>query len=159
MGGCLPHSLCLCPPGPVSAPGGLAWTVAKPRRVKQDFPGAQVILEQLKNGVSRRRVGLLSRGAPARGSTVVVNAQGEKVGVVTSGCPSPSLGKGINVSMAYMEKSSAKAGTELALQVRGRYSSDSHQDAVCTDQLFHRGEVKTLLQPIISPGCETLFAE
>merc|ERR1712200_215942 len=36
--------------------GGLAWTVAKPRRVKQDFPGAQVILEQLKNGVSRRRV-------------------------------------------------------------------------------------------------------
>jgi len=61
--------------------GGLAWTVAKPRRVKQDFPGAQVILEQLKNGVSRRRVGLLSRGAPARGSTVVVNAQGEKVGL------------------------------------------------------------------------------
>jgi len=100
--------------------GGLAWTVAKPRRVKQDFPGAQVILEQLKNGVSRRRVGLLSRGAPARGSTVVVNAQGEKVGVVTSGCPSPSLGKGINVSMAYVEKSSAKAGTELALQVRGK---------------------------------------
>ena len=87
--------------------GGLAWTVAKPRRVKQDFPGAQagcschmlmmrlrikmmvivmmmivvimrvmmmitrevlilmaqVILEQLKNGVSRRRVGLLSRGS------------------------------------------------------------------------------------------------
>lgn len=100
--------------------GGLAWTVAKPRRFKQDFPGAQVILEQLKNGVSRRRVGLLSRGAPARGSTVVVNAQGEKVGVVTSGCPSPSLGKGINVSMAYVEKSSAKAGTELALQVRGK---------------------------------------
>jgi len=100
--------------------GGLAWTVAKPRRFKQDFPGAQVILEQLKNGVSRRRVGLLSRGAPARGSTVVVNAEGEKVGVVTSGCPSPSLGKGINVSMAYVEKSSAKAGTELALQVRGK---------------------------------------
>lgn len=100
--------------------GGLAWTVAKPRRFKQDFPGAQVILEQLKNGVSRRRVGLLSRGAPARGSTVVINAQGEKVGVVTSGCPSPSLGKGINVSMAYVEKSSAKAGTELALQVRGK---------------------------------------
>jgi len=100
--------------------GGLAWTVAKPRRVKQDFPGAQVILEQLKDGVSRRRVGLLSRGAPARGSTVVVNAEGEKVGVVTSGCPSPSLGKGINVSMAYVEKSSAKAGTELALQVRGK---------------------------------------
>ena len=103
--------------------------------------------------------------------------------------------QGINVSMAYVEKSSAKAGTELALQVgakmicpktkdcsqhhqeykwdcqnqhqkifswiikstnkivqihikydpgeRKRYSSDSHQDAVCTDQLFHRGEVKT----------------
>jgi len=99
---------------------GLAWTVAKPRRASQDFPGAEVILDQLKNGVSRRRVGLLSKGAPARGSTVVTSLAGDQVGIVTSGCPSPSLGKGTNVSMAYVEKPSAKAGTELILQVRGK---------------------------------------
>jgi len=99
---------------------GLAWTVAKPRRKSQDFPGAQVILDQLKSGISRRRVGLLSKGAPARGSTLVTNLSGDKVGIVTSGCPSPSLGKGTNVSMAYVEKTSAKAGTELILQVRGK---------------------------------------
>merc|ERR1712210_57959 len=99
---------------------GLAWTVAKPRRASQDFPGAEVILDQLKNGVSRRRVGLLSKGAPARGSTVVTSLAGHQVGIVTSGCPSPSLGKGTNVSMAYVEKPSAKAGTELILQVRGK---------------------------------------
>jgi len=99
---------------------GLAWTVAKPRRTSQDFPGAEVILDQLKTGLSRRRVGLLSKGAPARGSTVVTSLAGDQVGVVTSGCPSPSLGKSVNVSMAYVEKASAKAGTELILQVRGK---------------------------------------
>lgn len=103
---------------PVEA--GLAWTVAKARRAEGGFPGTEVILGQLGGRVGRRRVGLVSRGPPARGDTPVLDTQGERVGTVTSGCPSPSLGKGTNISMAYVEKASAKAGTQLALQVRGR---------------------------------------
>lgn len=106
---------------PVEA--GLAWTVGKARRAAGGFPGDQVILGQLAKGgpgVSRRRIGLLSSGPPARGHTPVMDTQGQQVGEVTSGCPSPSLGKGINVSMAYVEKASSKAGTQLSLQVRGK---------------------------------------
>jgi len=100
--------------------GGLAWTVAKARRTHGGFPGAEVILRQLKEGVTRRRVGLLSAGPPARGHTPVMDLEGRKVGEVTSGCPSPSLGKGVNVSMAYVEKGLTKVGTKLSLQVRGK---------------------------------------
>jgi len=101
---------------------GLAWTVAKRRRehAYANFPGAEVILGHLKQGVARRRVGLLSSGPPARGHTPVLDTQGRQVGEVTSGCPSPSLGKGVNVSMAYVEKALCKAGTKLSLQIRGK---------------------------------------
>uniref|UniRef100_A0A6M2CJK3 Aminomethyltransferase n=1 Tax=Rhipicephalus microplus TaxID=6941 RepID=A0A6M2CJK3_RHIMP len=51
---------------PVEA--GLAFTIGKRRRHLADFPGAPVILEQLKQKPSRRRVGLVatSAGPPAR---------------------------------------------------------------------------------------------
>jgi len=71
--------------------------VAKRRRTTRDFPGAEVILGQLKDGVSRRRVGFQMLGAkpaPAR-SGVAIFSQGEQVGLVTSGCPSPSAGRNI----------------------------------------------------------------
>jgi glycine cleavage system aminomethyltransferase T len=97
---------------------GLAWTVARARRAEGGFPGAEVILRQLKEGPERRRVGLLSSGPPARGGVAVTVPGGGGVGVVTSGCPSPSLGKGVNVSMAYVERGLTKPGTQLTLQVR-----------------------------------------
>merc|ERR1712055_1245389 len=56
--------------------GGLAWTVAKARRTQGGFPGSEVILRQLKEGVTRRRVGLLSAGPPARGHTPVMDLEG-----------------------------------------------------------------------------------
>ena len=46
---------------------GLAWTIPKRRRLAKDFPGAEIILDQLKNKPSRKRVGLVSHaGPPAR---------------------------------------------------------------------------------------------
>lgn len=103
---------------PVEA--GLTWTIGKPRRAKGGFPGSDVILDHLKNGVTRKRVGLISKGPPARSHTDIVSSDGEKVGEITSGCPSPSLGKGINVSMGYVEKKVAKNGTVLQLNVRNK---------------------------------------
>jgi len=101
---------------------GLAWTLPKSRRVegRATFPGAGVILSHIKQGVSRKRVGITSKGPPARAGTKVLSESGEEVGELTSGCPSPSLGGGVNVSMGYVEKGVSKAGTRLLLEVRGK---------------------------------------
>ena len=39
-------------------------------------------------------------------TVIIINCPflGNKVGEITSGCPSPSLGNGQNVSMGYVEK-------------------------------------------------------
>lgn len=104
---------------------GLSWIVPKERRsADARFHGAEVISQQLVpkskggKGVERRRVGLTVQGAPAREGAEVYTKDGEKVGVVTSGSPSPTLGK--NIAMAYVKDGQHKAGTELDVLVRGK---------------------------------------
>ncbi|KAF9907462.1 hypothetical protein EC991_010926 [Linnemannia zychae] len=111
---------------PVEA--GLTWTIGKRRRAEGGFLGAEKIQEQLKNGVSRRRIGLVVQGAPAREGAPIY-ANGELVGKVTSGCPSPSTKK--NVAMGYVKNGVHKSGTELEVEVRGR-----KQKAVVTKMPF-----------------------
>jgi glycine cleavage system aminomethyltransferase T len=56
------------------------------RRAAADFPGAEVILRQLKEKPTKRRVGFLSQGAPARGHTDILHPETrgeEPVGQVT----------------------------------------------------------------------------
>lgn len=112
---------------PVEA--ALSWIVGKDRRSETDvangaFHGAFVILSQLKPkskggaGVGRRRVGLVVEGAPAREGAEIVDAAGSKIGVITSGCPSPTLEK--NIAMGYVKDGLHKAGTEVEVVVRGR---------------------------------------
>ncbi|KAF3910175.1 Aminomethyltransferase [Orbilia brochopaga] len=99
--------------------GSLAWVVAKSRRARADFPGASKILQQIKEGVPQRRVGLLVTGAPAREGALIMDSEGTKnIGHITSGCPSPTLGK--NVAMGYVDDAFKKSGTEIAVQVRGK---------------------------------------
>ncbi|KAI1459058.1 glycine cleavage system T protein [Annulohypoxylon moriforme] len=111
------------------AEAALGWIVGKDRRNETDvskgaFYGADVILKQLTPkskggaGVERRRIGLVVDGAPAREGAEILGPDGEKVGKVTSGCPSPSLGK--NIAMAYVKDGLHKAGTELKVLVRGK---------------------------------------
>ena len=69
-------------------------------------------------GVERRRVGLVVEGAPAREGAEILDAEGNKIGVVTSGCPSPTLGQ--NIAMGYVKDGLHKAGTEVEVEVRGR---------------------------------------
>ncbi|KAI1764763.1 glycine cleavage system T protein [Hypoxylon sp. FL1150] len=111
--------------------GALGWIVGRDRRAETDvakgaFYGADVVLPQLKPkskggaGVERRRVGFaVEKGAPAREGSEVVDGEGNVVGVVTSGCPSPSLNNQ-NIAMGYVKDGLHKAGTELAVLVRGR---------------------------------------
>ncbi|KAH8271652.1 hypothetical protein KR044_000061 [Drosophila immigrans] len=104
---------------PVEA--ALAWLVAKRRRSTADFPGAQRILEQLKQGVQRRRVGLQMLGAkppPARAGVGVFSG-GQQVGQLTSGCPSPSTGR--NIAMGYVQEQLKKPGTQVQLKVRDKF--------------------------------------
>ena len=42
--------------------GALTWTIGKRRRVEGGFLGSEYILPQIKNGVSKRRVGLVVQG-------------------------------------------------------------------------------------------------
>lgn len=91
---------------------------AKRRRVAQNFPGASVILEQLKSGCSRRRVGIRLEKGPAARHGVPILVNDEAVGEITSGCPSPSLGG--NVAMGYIRDDFKKVGTKVNLKIRDK---------------------------------------
>ena len=107
---------------PVEA--GLSWVIGKTRRTGGGFHGDQTILSQLKpkkdggSGVNRRRVGFTVEGAPAREGAEIVDGDGQVIGNITSGCPSPTLGK--NVAMGYVKSGSHTRGTELGVMVRGK---------------------------------------
>lgn len=91
--------------------------IGKRRRQEANFPGAQIILNQIKNGVSKKRVGLIKvGGAPARSGSKIIGFNDEIIGEVTSGCPSPSLG--VNVAMGYVENSYAKVKTDVRVKIR-----------------------------------------
>lgn len=93
----------------------------KRRRSEGKFLGSDVILQQLKEKPSQRRVGLTSQGPPARSGAGVLNSDGETISTVTSGCPSPTLG--YNIAMAFVPKALSKSGTQLQLRVRKRVIS------------------------------------
>jgi len=85
---------------------------------KGEFVGRAVLAAQKEAGVTRRLVGmrLTERGFPRPGCPVLVD--GEPAGVVTSGTVSPTLGFG--VALGYVPVSHAKAGSEVAVEIRGK---------------------------------------
>ncbi|CAL8259752.1 unnamed protein product [Gadus morhua 'NCC'] len=94
----------------------LVWTIGKRRRQARDFPGADVIVPQIKAKTARKRVGLVSTGPPVRPHTPILGPDGKVIGEVTSGCPSPCMKK--NVAMGYVEAAFAKNGTAVQVEVR-----------------------------------------
>ena len=48
----------------------------------------------------------------------IVDEAGEKIGVITSGCPSPALKK--NIAMGYIKDGLHKSGTEVEVVIRGK---------------------------------------
>jgi aminomethyltransferase len=107
---------------PVEA--GLEWSIQKSRREggarAGGFPGAAVILGELDNGPSRRRVGLRPRGRmPVRAGAEIFADEHARapVGAVTSGGFGPSVA--VPVAMGYVAASLAVPGTPLFAEVRG----------------------------------------
>ena len=60
---------------------------------------------------------LIDRGIPRHGYNLL-NADGEQIGVVTSGTMSPI--RKIGIGMGYVKPEYSKPGTEIALDNRGR---------------------------------------
>ena len=126
---------------PVEA--SLLWAISKNRRADGEraggFPGAQIILEQIQTkDVQRKRVGLLGQGrAPIREGAELVNAQGEKIGVVTSGSFGPTAEA--PVAMGYVSINYAALETEVFALVRGKQLPMNVAKAPFVPQRYYRG--------------------
>jgi aminomethyltransferase len=105
-------------PGISPIEAGLAFGINKRRRSEGGFPGAERIQRELAEGTKRRWVGLALDGRMAAREGAEVHAGDSKVGVVTSGGFSPTLGHPI--AMAYVDAAHAAQGAELAIEVRGK---------------------------------------
>lgn len=82
---------------------------------KGDFIGRAVMAEQKEKGVARRLVAFKMAGkAPPPRPHYAIVAGGRKVGEVTSGTQSPSLG--IGIGMGYVET----GVTEIEIEIRGK---------------------------------------
>jgi aminomethyltransferase len=102
---------------PVEA--ALTWSIAKRRREEGGFPGAERVQRELRDGAARLRVGIRPDGrAPAREGTEIRSAEGATIGTVTSGGFGPSVNGPI--SMGYVERAHAQAGTPVQLVVRDK---------------------------------------
>ena len=106
---------------PVEA--ALNWSISKSRRAggakEGGFIGAQVILSQMANGATQKRVGLKVEGrVPVREGAQLVDSAGNSVGRVTSGGFGPTLNA--PVAMGYVLIEQAQLGTELNALVRDK---------------------------------------
>jgi aminomethyltransferase len=106
---------------PVEA--GLTWAIQKVRRAggarHGGYPGATAIDAQLATGPMTKRVGLVGlERVPVREGATIVDAQGRKLGTVTSGTLSPTVNEPI--AMAYLAANHALPHHEVYAEVRGK---------------------------------------
>jgi aminomethyltransferase len=94
---------------------GLAWVV---KLDKGEFVGREALLRQREQGLAKKLVGftLVDAGIPRHGYPV--QQDGRKVGEVTSGTKSPSLGT--SIGLAYVPTALAAEGSTFAVEIRGR---------------------------------------
>jgi aminomethyltransferase len=99
--------------------GALTFALSKSRKEAANFNGAERVLKELAEGPSRVRVGLIVKeGAPAREGAEIADTAGNVIGTVTSGGPSPTLGR--NIAMGYVPPAFSELGTDLQVIVRGK---------------------------------------
>jgi len=94
---------------------GLDWTV---KLDKGDFLGRAVLLRQREEGVRRKLAGFEMRGRGIARDGYEVRAAGNAEGWVTSGAPSPTLGR--NIGMCYLPPEIAGPGNSIEIVIRGQ---------------------------------------
>ena len=123
--------------------GSLIWAISKCRRADGEraggFPGAEKVLDQIANkNWERKRVGLLGEGrAPVREGTELFDADGNKVGVVTSGTYGPTVEK--PVAMGYVETAFSPLETVVYADVRGKKLPMTVSRMPFIEQRYYRG--------------------
>ncbi|AIY13796.1 glycine cleavage system aminomethyltransferase GcvT [Cellulophaga baltica] len=92
---------------------GLGWVT----KFTKDFVNCENLAKEKAEGSSRKLIAfeLDERGIP-RHDYEIVNAAGEKIGIVTSGTMSPSIGKGIG--LGYVPKTASALGEKIYIQIR-----------------------------------------
>ncbi|MFD2588660.1 glycine cleavage system aminomethyltransferase GcvT [Croceitalea marina] len=92
---------------------GLGWVT----KFTKDFVNSEALAKEKARGAERKLVAfeLDERGIPRQGYDIV-DGQGKKIGVVTSGTMSPSLAKGIG--LGYVPKIFSELGSKINIQVR-----------------------------------------
>src|SRR5437588_12032328 len=98
------------------------WEAALDRYCKMekgDFVGRAALERAKAAGLTRMLVGLemVERGI-ARDEYQCFDEAGRAIGVVTSGSPSPTLGK--NIALAYVPPSLSETGTTIYVEIRGQ---------------------------------------
>lgn len=78
---------------------GLSWSI--PKNKQEDYNGKNIIMNQIKNGVQKKLVGLKMLDKSIARHEYEVYYKGERVGTVTSGGPSPVLKA--NIALAYVK--------------------------------------------------------
>jgi aminomethyltransferase len=93
--------------------GGLGWIT----KFNKDFTAKEILERQKAEGVSRKLVGfeMIDKGIP-RHSYDIVDENCNKIGKVTSGTHSPTLGKAIG--LGYVSKEYASIGSKIFIKVR-----------------------------------------
>ncbi|KAI9625012.1 hypothetical protein H4Q26_016579 [Puccinia striiformis f. sp. tritici PST-130] len=96
---------------------GLGWLVGKDRT---GFFGEERTRNEKGDLIQRRRVGLVvEKGPPARSGATITDTDGNQIGLVTSGIPSPSLNSQ-NIAMGTVQSGHHKSGSKLHVLVRGK---------------------------------------
>jgi aminomethyltransferase len=94
---------------------GLGWTV---KLNKGDFIGHDALAAIKAQGLKRKLMGIemIERGVPRGGYAIFDNDR--QIGALTSGAPSPALGK--NIGMGYVEIADAVPGKAVQVDIRGK---------------------------------------
>ncbi len=107
---------------------GLAWAV---KLDKGDFRGKDALVRRQKDASLRKRIGLEMKGKRIAREGAVIKAGGKAIGAVTSGTPSPTLGKPI--AMGYVDPVFAAVGTSLMVDIRG-----NEEEAIVVAMPFYK---------------------